>query len=206
MNKRTFLYAIIPLLIIGCKSSPKPPELPENLIVVDEREPNVQIATSNEQGAIFFGERMNSKYKNFDNNKFRFHKVSSNLEMSFENIDKSEGNFILKVSNKDEIIAIGKESIRYSNFEECKEAYEHDKEDIFNVLKDSSLIKQDKNSTIMSYKGVKYSIEDNVCRMSEVINPDYVSTNSNSRKYKKESEFLREYSYSFSVITLNNYQ
>lgn len=140
------------------------------------------------------------KVFNRKNSEYRFNNFSEYSGISYQRIDKDEGDVIVTLSKNEEIINIKRISLDYDDLSLCQSDYAKDYEGIDSLLEKAEKKEVIDGYIILTYKGQKYKINDKPCSPTgKVFFKDVVV-----KKKKKRTVEYFEYNYSISIELILN--
>jgi hypothetical protein len=152
--------------------------------------PNVK---SNVKSPIFMDVKLNTKFIRSDDKLFRFYDVNPKTwEMTYQKIDKAEGDVVFKVSKEDIIEYVKKISNEYENLLTCETDYKLDYSQIERMKQESKSQEMFNGFMMVTYDKTKYRINDSPCFRTVHYKEELV-------KKKMVRKEFNKYSYSISV-------
>lgn len=186
-------FSIFSLTLSGCMTSPEEKEVKfEKKLHVETIVENTD-SQKNVKSPTFIDLKLNSKFIRSDDKLFRFYDVNPKTwEMTYQRIDKADGDVVFKVSRKDNIEYVKKTSKEYDNLLACEADYKVDYAQIEKMKVESKSQEVTNGFVMLVYGDDKYKINDSPCSRTVHYREELV-------KKKMVSKEFNKYNYSIAV-------
>lgn len=186
-------FSLFSLTLSGCMTSPEEKEDSlEKKLHVEKVVETVEIQ-KNVKSPTFMNLKLNAKFIRSDDKLFRFYDVNPKTwEMTYQRIDKTDGDVVFKVSRKDNIEYVKKISNEYESLLACETDYKVDYTQIEKVKAESKSQEIVNGFTIVTYGDDKYKINDSPCSRTVHYKEELV-------KKKMVRKEFNKYNYSIAV-------